>query len=172
MLVAAVAGAVGHHLRARGDGAEDVHALVPVNLRPLDEALPRELGNRFGLVLLGLPVGIEDPVARVVEVRRRMDALKRGHEGAMAYAILSLIGRTPAPVEARLIDLFSSKGSLVVTNVPGLRHRLSLAGAPLRGVLVWAPCSGSIAMSVSVFSYAGKVTVGFLADASLVPEPQ
>jgi hypothetical protein len=27
-------------------------------------------------------------------------------------------------------------------------------------------------MSVSVFSYAGKVTVGFLADASLVPEPQ
>lgn len=41
-----------------------------------------------------------------------------------------------------------------------------------RGVLVWAPCSGSVAMSVSVFSYAGKVTVGFLADAGLVPEPQ
>jgi diacylglycerol O-acyltransferase len=27
-------------------------------------------------------------------------------------------------------------------------------------------------MSVSVFSYAGEVTVGFLADAGLVPEPQ
>ena len=26
-------------------------------------------------------------------------------------------------------------------------------------------------MSVSIFSYAGKVTVGFLADAGLVPDP-
>jgi hypothetical protein len=26
-------------------------------------------------------------------------------------------------------------------------------------------------MSVSVFSYAGKVTVGFLTDAGLVPDP-
>jgi hypothetical protein len=146
-----------------------VHALVPVNLRPLDQPLPRELGNRFGLVLLG---GIEGPVARVVEVKHRMDAIKRGHEAVIAYAILKLIGRTPAPVEARLIDLFSSKGSLVLTNIPGPRRPLSLADAPLRGVLVWAPCSGSVAMSVSVYSYTGKVTVGFLADASLVPQPQ
>jgi diacylglycerol O-acyltransferase len=172
VLVAAVAGAVGRHLRARGDDTEEVHALVPVNLRPLDRPLPRELGNRFGLVLLGLPVAIEDPVARVSVVKHRMDAIKRGHEAAIAYAILGLIGRTPVPVEARLIDLLSSKGSLVLTNVPGPRRPLSLAGAPLRGVLLWAPCSGSVAMSVSVFSYAGKVTVGFLADASLVPEPQ
>ena len=49
---------------------------------------------------------------------------------------------------------------------------MSLAGTPVRGVLVWAPCSGSVGMSVSVFSYAGKVTAGFLSDAGLVPEPQ
>lgn len=61
---------------------------------------------------------------------------------------------------------------MVLTNVPGPRHALSLAGTKLGGVLVWAPCSGSVAMSVSVFSYAGKATVGFLADAGLVPEPQ
>jgi diacylglycerol O-acyltransferase len=61
---------------------------------------------------------------------------------------------------------------MVLTNVPGPRKRLSLAGTPLGGVLVWAPCSGSVGMSVSVFSYAGKVTVGFLTDAGLVPDPQ
>ena len=61
---------------------------------------------------------------------------------------------------------------MVLTNVPGPRHPLSIAGTPLRGVLVWAPCSGSVGMSVSVFSYAGKVTVGFLTDAGLVPDPQ
>jgi WS/DGAT/MGAT family acyltransferase len=171
VLVAAVTGAVSAYLDARGGRPDEVHALVPFNLRPLDQPLPRELGNRFGLILLGLPVGIDNPVSRAVEVKRRMDAVKRGHEGALSYGILGLMGRTPAPVEARLIDYFSAKGSMVLTNVPGPRRRLSVAGTPLRGVLVWAPCSGSIGMSVSIFSYAGRVTVGFLTDAVLVPDP-
>jgi diacylglycerol O-acyltransferase len=172
VLVAAVTAAVAGHLRERGDEVDEVHALVPFNLRPLDRPLPRELGNRFGLVLLGLPVGIDDAPARLAEVKRRMDAIKDSHEGALAYGILGLMGRTPAQIESRLIDYFTAKGSMVLTNVPGPRRRLSLAGTPLAGVLVWAPCSGSVGMSVSVFSYAGNVTVGFLTDAGLVPDPQ
>ena len=172
VLVSAVTGALAGHLRASGDVPDEVHALVPFNLRPPDEPLPRELGNRFGLVLLGLPVGIADPVQRTIEVKRRMDAIKHGHEGPISYGILELMGRTPAAVEGRLIDFFSAKGSMVLTNVPGPRRRLSVAGTPLGGVLVWAPCSGSIGMSISIFSYAGKVTVGFLTDAGLVPQPQ
>ena len=131
VLVAAVTGAVGRHLREFGDDVGEVHALVPFNLRPLDQPLPRELGNRFGLVLLGLPVGIEDPVARLAEVKRRMDAIKHGHEGVFTFGILGLMGRTPVQVEERLIDFFSAKGSMVLTNVPGPRKRLSLAGTPL-----------------------------------------
>jgi diacylglycerol O-acyltransferase len=172
VLVTAVTAAVAGYLRERGDDVDEVHALVPFNLRPLDRPLPRELGNRFGLVLLGLPVGVDDPPARLAEVKRRMDAIKDSHEGALAYGILGLMGRTPVQLESRLIDFFTAKGSMVLTNVPGPRHRLSLAGTPLAGVLVWAPCSGSVGMSVSVFSYAGKVTVGFLTDAGLVPDPQ
>ncbi len=169
ILVSAVAGAVSERLNG---SATEVHAMVPFNLRPLDEPLPRELGNRFGLVLLELPVGIEDPLERTAEVKRRMDAIKHGHEGAISYGILELMGHTPAAVESRLIDYFSAKGSMVLTNVPGPRTRLSVAGTEMAGVLVWAPCSGSIGMSVSIFSYAGKVTVGFLTDAGLVPDPQ
>jgi WS/DGAT/MGAT family acyltransferase len=172
VVVSAVAGALGRHLREGGAELDQVHALVPFNLRPLDEPLPRELGNRFGLVLLALPVGVPDPVARLVAVKQSMAAIKRGNEGPIAYGILRLMGRTPPVLERRLIDYFSAKGSMVLTNVPGPQRRLSLAGTPLRGVLVWAPCSGSVAMSVSVFSYDRKVTVGFLADAGLVPEPQ
>ena len=44
--------------------------MVPVNLRPLDQA--HKLGNRFGLVPLVLPIGIDNPIERVYEVRRRM----------------------------------------------------------------------------------------------------
>jgi WS/DGAT/MGAT family acyltransferase len=172
VLVAAVAGAVGEHMRSRDDDVDEVHALVPFNLRPLDEPLPRDLGNRFGLVLLGLPVGVEDPVDRLRAVQERMGAIKRSHEGAIAYGILGLIGRTPPLVEERLVNFFSAKGTMVLTNVPGPRHPVTLAGTPVRGVLVWAPCSGGVGMSVSIFSYAGKVSVGFLVDAGLVADPQ
>jgi WS/DGAT/MGAT family acyltransferase len=172
VLVAAVAGAIGRHLDTAGARPDELHAMVPFNLRPLDAPVPRELGNRFGLVLLGLPVGIRDPATRLQAVREQMLAIKDSHEGALAYGILGLVGRTPARVEELLVDFFSSKATMVLTNVPGPRREVSLAGTPVRGVLVWAPCSGSVGMSVSVFSYAGKVTAGFLTDAGLVPDPQ
>ena len=145
---------------------------MPFNLRPLDQPLPRELGNRFGLVLLGLPVGIEDPVARLAEVKRRMDAIKHSHEGAFAYGILGLMGRTPVQRRGAADRLLHRQGLDGPHQRPRAAERLSLAGTRSAGVLVWAPCSGSVGMSVSVFSYAGKVTVGFLTDAGLVPEPQ
>ena len=67
--------------------------------------------------------------------------------------------------------MFTGKGTAVVTNVPGPTRAVYLAGVPVRGVLVWAPTSGHIGMSVSVFSYRGEVTVGLMVDAALVPDP-
>ncbi len=168
VLVAALAGALRSHLGT----TEPLHALVPFNLRPLDEPLPEDLGNRFGLVLLELPVDLPVQTERVWSAANRMDAIKDSDEGAIAYGILDVIGRTPVELEARLVDYFSDKASMVLTNVPGPRATVALAGTPVAGVLVWAPCSGHMQMSVSLFSYAGKVTVGFLADAGVVPDPQ
>jgi len=85
--------------------------------------------------------------------------------------VLGAMGLSPPAVEAQLIDLFSSKATLVLTNVPGPRAPVYLAGAQLRGVLVWAPCAGSVSTSVSIFSYDGQVSVGFMVDAGLVPDP-
>lgn len=172
VLLAAVTGAIGDDLRAAGTPADEIHAMVPFNLRPLDEPLPRDLGNRFGLLLLALPVGEESAVARLLEVRRRTADIKRSHEGQIAYGILAAMGTAPAAVEARLIDLFSAKATAVITNVPGPREPVSLLGVPMRSVLVWAPSSGSLGLSVSVFSYRGEVTVGFLVNRRLTADPQ
>jgi hypothetical protein len=55
--------------------------------------------------------------------------------------------------------------------VPGPTEPVYLAGSPVRSVLVWAPTSGHIGMSVSIFSYRGEVIVGLMVDAALVPDP-
>jgi diacylglycerol O-acyltransferase / wax synthase len=172
VLIAALSGALRRHLLHTGAEPQRLHALVPFNLRPLDEPLPPELGNRFGLVLADLPVELGHPVERLWEAARCMEAIKHSDEGAISYAVLETLGRGPATVETRMVDYVSQKASMVLTNVPGPRHAVSMAGTPVAGALAWAPCSGTLRMSVSLFSYGGQVTVGFLTDAGVVDDPQ
>jgi diacylglycerol O-acyltransferase len=172
VLVTALTGSLRAYLRGRASLVDQVRAFVPFNLRPLDQPLPSTLGNAFGLVFLTLPVGIANTRERLGSVKAEMDAIKRSAEGPMAYGILGVMGLTPPEVEKIAIDVFAAKASMVVTNVPGPQRPLYVAGARLRGVLVWAPMSGSVAMSVSILSYDGRVTVGLMSDAGLVPDPE
>jgi len=123
------------------------------------------------IVTLPLPVGIARRDGRLRAVMQAIGRIKTSPEGPISYALLGAIGAAPAQVEAALVNVFSGVGSTVLTNVPGPRTTIYLAGSPIRGVLVWAPVSGNVAMSVSIFSYAGEVTIGVMTDAGLVPDP-
>ena len=172
VLVAAMAGALHRYLKRRDSLVDEIRAMVPFNLRPLDRPLPRELGNRFGLVYLTLPVGIADPGERLAEVHRRMEAIKHSPEGILSYGILEAIGMTPRQVEQPLLDVFAQKTTAVMTNVPGPREPLYFAGSRLLGVVGWVPAAGTIGMGMSIFSYANGVTVGFQVDPGLIPDPE
>jgi diacylglycerol O-acyltransferase / wax synthase len=171
VLVTATTGALRRHLSERNTLVDEVRAMVPFNLRPLDQPLPRNLGNRFGLVYLDLPVGFRGPRQRLNAVHQRMEAIKHSPEGAMSYGILSAIGLSPRQIEQRLVDLFASKSSLVLTNVAGPRQPVYFAGTRVAGVIPWVPAGGTIGLGVSIFSYGGTVTIGLRADAGLVPDP-
>jgi WS/DGAT/MGAT family acyltransferase len=172
VLLTAVSGALRGHLLAQGEEPHEIRALVPVNLRAPEDPARHELGNRFGLVYLSLPVELSSRRERLKELKRRMDEIKHSPEGAVSYALLETLGMTPPELESRLLDIFTNKATAVMTNVPGPRETVYLAGAPLRTVLVWAPTAGSVGTSVSIFSYSGAVTIGLLTHASLETEPQ
>ncbi len=172
ILVTALAASLHETLDPAAGLPEEIHAMVPFNLRSLDDPVGDELGNDFALILLELPIGKVAPAERLREVNSRMEAIKHSHEAPIAYGLVGAIGLAPPWLEDRLIGFFTDKASLVVTNVPGPRERLSFAGAPVEAVLVWAPCSGSLGMTVSIFSYAGEVTVGFMVDTALLDDPE
>ncbi|WP_434301103.1 WS/DGAT/MGAT family O-acyltransferase [Corallococcus exiguus] len=171
VLLTAVTGALRRYLATRDAPLEDVHALVPVNLRPMDVPVPRELGNRFGVVFLRLPVHLAEPRRRLREVAKRMEHLKRSPEAVVTSGVLELLGRTPAALERAVVDVMGTKASLVATNVPGPRQPVSLAGSRLKGLTFWVPQAGHVGLGVSLFSYSGQVTVGVASDASRVPDP-
>jgi WS/DGAT/MGAT family acyltransferase len=172
LLLAAVSGALRDHLIAKDGKAPDVRAIVPYNLRPLDQPLPAELGNKFGLVFLSLPVSVGERADRLAELRRRMDALKHSPEGVVVFGILDVIGHTPYPIEQIIVDIFSSKGTAIMTNVPGPRQPVFMAGRRVRGTIGWPPQAGNVGLGVSIISYDGEITVGLMTDDDLIPDPR
>lgn len=171
VMLAAVAGALGRYLRARGETRPALaqRLLVPVNLRPYQEEI--RLGNEFGAILLDLPLGIADPVARLAAVRARMDRIKGTPEMLANRLILNVAGRLPAWIERRALRWFGLKATVVMTNVPGPEQPLYLAGAPVGRILAWAPQIAGMGVGVSVLSYAGAVTVGVATDSGAVADP-
>ncbi|WP_374568560.1 wax ester/triacylglycerol synthase family O-acyltransferase [Ideonella sp.] len=172
VLVACAAGAIGGYLRDLGDDTrgQEIRAMVPVNLRPLDEAW--SLGNRFGLAPLLVPIGIEHPVARVYAVHARMSELKGHYQPLLAYAMMALTGSLTQGGQDLLSNHFLDKTTAVMTNVPGPQRPLRLCGSTLRQATFWAPLSGHIGLGVSIMSYAGGVQLGLITDRQRCTEPQ
>jgi WS/DGAT/MGAT family acyltransferase len=172
VVMSTLAGALGCYLRARGRLARQlvVRAAVPVNLRSPEQPFSA-LGNQFGLVFMELPIGEQRPLQRLYQVHDAMKALRESRQPLVAYGLLAALGRLPLQVEEPAIELFSSKASLVVSNVPGPREPLSMAGAPISQLLFWVPQSGSIGIGVSILTYADKLQFGVIADRELIEDP-
>lgn len=173
VLLTAVAGGLRRYLHARGvEDVEEIEWMVPVNLVPIAENLPEDLGNFFALVMAVLPLDPGDPVERLQRTRARMDRIKRSEEPIITFGVQRGISAAPRPVSTALTDFFANKAVGVLTNVPGPRAPLTFAGVGVRQVIGFAPSSGDQPMTCTVFSYAGTVTVGFATDAVLVPDPR
>ena len=176
VLLSCVAGALGEYLKSHGDDVtgQEIRAMVPVNLRPPNPShdQTQKLGNRFGLAPLVLPIGLENPIERVYEVRKRMNALKGSYQPLLAFSLLAVAGLLIKPAQDMLLSLFSRKTTAVMTNVPGPRDKLKFCGATLEQSMFWVPQSGDVGLGVSILSYGGGVQFGVITDSALCPEPQ
>ena len=58
-----------------------------------------------------------------------------------------------------------------MTNVPGPRKEIYMAGKAVRSLMFWVPQSARLGLGVSILSYAGQVRLGIATDAVLAPDP-
>lgn len=171
VLLSMAAGALRDYLLEKGDRVDgEIRAIVPVNLRPAGQG--HNLGNHFGLVFLDVPLGMDHPLERLYETRRRMSALKGSYQPMIALALLSAVGHGPRIVQEQVTQLLGANASAVMTNVPGPQAPLYLAGRRIAGIEFWVPQSGGIGMGISILSYDGRIQFGVITDAGLVPDPQ
>lgn len=172
VLLAAAAGALRAYLLEQGfdpDGC-GIRATVPVNLRPLEHA--KKLGNHFGLVFLDLPIHESNPLRRLQHVAENMRHIKTSRQAIMTYGVLAALGMAPPAVQKMALELFSKKGTVVATNVPGPQMPLYMAGAEISELMFWVPQSGNIGIGISILSYNGRVHFGLISDAKCIARPQ
>lgn len=172
VLLAAVSLALTDYLEERGvSEVTDLSWMMPVSLQPIDAELPDRLGNHFVVVMLSMPLGIRRPDELIDEIHERTTRLKHSVEPLVAFGFQRIIAESPSTVARRVTDFFTGKTVGQLTNVPGPRLALTLAGAPVRSILGWVPTSGDQPLGVCLFSYDGTVNVGVTTDARMIPDP-
>jgi WS/DGAT/MGAT family acyltransferase len=172
VMLAALGGAFRRYIQGRGHptGGLSFTAVVPVNLRPAGTG--SQLGNRFGLTFVSLPVGVADPLERLQMIREHTAEIKESPEAIVAFGVLNVMGAVPPGISEFVADFFGGKATVVITNVAAPKERLYLAGAPISTAMGFVPHAVNVGVGVSIVSYAGQIRVGIVTDRGLVPDPQ
>jgi WS/DGAT/MGAT family acyltransferase len=166
VVLAAVAGALGRYMRLHGHPTDDVvlKAMVPVSVRADVER--GALGNRVAAMWAPLPVGITDPIRRLLKIRREMQDVKDSGQAVGAQVLTELSGFAPPTIMAQAARLQARQRlfNLVVTNVPGPQMPLYALGRQLEGIYPMVPLAENTALGIAVMSYDGRMNFGLNAD--------
>ncbi len=166
VVLASVAGALGRHLRRRGqrtDGLE-LKAMVPVSVRA--DAERGQLGNKVAAIMAPLPVWCQEPVARLDIVSEQMKGLKESGQAVGAQVLTDLSGFAPPTVMAQASRLMNRQRffNLVVTNVPGPQFPLYLMGREAIDPFPMVPLAKGQGLGIAIMSYNGKMNFGLVGD--------
>ena len=169
-VLSAVAGALGKHLRRRGQNTDglELKAMIPVSVRADVER--GALGNRVAAMMAPLPVWCQDPVARLDLVREELKGLKSSGQAVGAQVLTELTGFAPPTVMGQAARLVSRQRmfNVVVTNVPGPQFPLYLAGRRMLDPFPMVPLAKNQALGIALLSYAGKINFGLVGDWDLM----
>src|ERR1700758_1575266 len=178
IVMAICSGALRQYLLAH-DALPDrpLRAMVPVSIRTGDEEDPWT--NRVSAIVADLPTDCDDPLERVARCRQAMIDAKRLLDLVPANELVGLT-QFSTPVLAtsavrlasrlRLADRVAQPFNLVISNVPGPRQPLYLAGAQLCHQFPVSIVTDGQGLNVTVVSYLDRLDFGFIVDRELVPD--
>jgi WS/DGAT/MGAT family acyltransferase len=163
-------------LRSWLDQLEDLPAAplvaaVPLSVRTREQR--GTYGNRIAMMMTPMPTDVADPVDRLQATRSSMDAVKARHRTVPA-TILQDANHFIPPVllarAARASAFFAASMSreatanLIMSNVPGPRKPMYLAGARWEAIYPASAIFHGIGLNVTAASYLGDMNWGAVCD--------
>jgi diacylglycerol O-acyltransferase len=172
VVLAVVAGALGRYLERHGELDEDLvlRAMVPMSVR--SDLERGALGNRVAAMWSALPVGVADPVERLLRISREMDGVKDSAQAIGAQVLTELTGFAPPTIMAQAARLQARQRmfNLVVTNVPGPQFALFMLGRRMQAIYPMVPLASNQALGIAIMSYDGHMFFGLGADYDTLPD--
>jgi diacylglycerol O-acyltransferase len=162
-------------LQSRGEEiASDrvIRTMVPVSVRRKGEK--GVYNNRVSAVFAGLPVGLDEPAARLEHIRLEMDGVKQSKQAVAGDVLSSLSGFAPPLLLALGSRLVTVSPRLnmhtATTNVPGPQQPVQTLGRRMLESYPFVPVVGSIRIVVAIFSYDGGLYFGVTGDYDGAPD--
>lgn len=157
--------------------AEPLVAMVPVSIRTGEEA--ERWTNRVSAIFANLPTDEPDPFARITRVNESMTMAKGLHDALPADQLTEFADFPPPAVFARasrmatrfqLGNRANMGVNLVISNVPGPREPLYMAGAKLAHYIPVSAVAEGQGLNITVQSYCDVLDFGLVGCARLVPD--
>ena len=169
VVLAVAAGGVRSYLHGRGQNPARLKAMVPVSLR---DGSAGDLGNRISFVFVQLPCDEPSPLRRLEEVRLAMTKHKESGEPLGNEQALDAVSFVPHPVQHAVSHAVASARAynLTVSNIPGPRQPLWMAGCPLEEAYPVVPLADRHAVSIGFTTVAEQGFFGIYADKKMVPD--
>ena len=149
-----------------GSPVTALRVTMPINLRRPGDTLGN---NRFVPARLTIPIDAVDAAQRM----QRMGTLSRRWRAEpalpMSNMIAGVLNRLPIGMTTAIFGGMLKAIDFVATNVPGLTHRVYLAGAEVTHEYAFAPPSGA-AFSVALLSHGDHCCIGLNIDTTAVPD--
>lgn len=162
VVLTGVAGGAQSLLRARGELTPGLvlQASVPASLRSASDNLAA--GNRVGVMIVPLQLGDADPTSRLSLVAATTATRKRQ---PLHQPNTRLLQRWMVRVMKR-----QHLVNLIVSNVPGPRVPLYVAGARITEIFQIGAVQGNVTISVGAFSYTGQLNLDVAGDPDALPD--
>jgi diacylglycerol O-acyltransferase len=179
VVLAVCAGALRRYLDERGELPErPLLAGVPVSAGPADQA-QRLAGNRVSNLFTSLRTDVADPVERLRAIHDVTQAAKEVQHALGAELLIDWSEITPPRLfsawmrlysRLRLADRHRPPINLVISNVPGPRQPLHIAGGRLLDIYSMGPILEGIGLNVTVWSYVDRLGFGLVACRETMPD--
>ena len=169
-------------LRSRGEATDGrvIRTLVPVSVRARSGSGPAEgdgtMENKVSAMFAELPVGLDDPLARLQAISTQLDDLKQSKQAVAGEALTSLSGFAP-PMLLALGTRVATRAAhrmgqldTVTTNVPGPQFPLYLCGRRMLRTCPYVPLAAPLRVGVAIFSYDGELVFGVTGDYDCAPD--
>ncbi len=169
VLLAAVAGGLRSWLGVDGGAGPHLHAQIPVSLHHRDEGAT-ELGNRDSFMNIDLPLGEVHPLRRLDLISAQTRLRKEMGDAESLYDLFHALGRiTPLGGAVRRFADSSREFSVAISNVPGPRAAVGVAGRRVQHLFSSSEPALHHALRISAISCAGDVGIGLCVDPSALP---